>query len=220
MISTLKFFAIRNMKRYLPLVLLTVFSMVLLLVRVKITQSVYYLFLVWNLFLAALPLGISLIINSTDRIKNNRYLFYPTLMGWLLLLPNAPYLVTDFTHFRHESSVPFWLDLLILGSFSACGFLFGLASMYNVYKILSHKWHKTAAMLFMASTCLLSGLGIYIGRMLRYNSWDVLRHPIHLVNDVINGFITPETILTAWGVTLGFGFLQFLLFDLYTSSEK
>jgi uncharacterized membrane protein len=220
MITTLKFFAVRNMKRYLPLVVLTFFSIILLLVRVKITQSVYYLFLVWNLFLAALPLGVSLIINSTNKIKNNKYFFYPALMGWLILLPNAPYLVTDFMHFRHESSVPFWLDLLILGSFSISGFLFGLASMHNVYKTLSKKWHRAAAMLFMASTCLLSGLGIYIGRMLRYNSWDVLCHPIRLVTDVINGFVAPATILTAWGITLGFGFLQFLLFDLYTSSEK
>lgn len=220
MISTLKFFAVRNVKRYLPLVVLALFSMILLLVRVKITQSVYYLFLVWNLLLAALPLAVSLVISSTDKIKNNKYLFYLALMGWLLLLPNSPYLITDFMHFRHESFVPFWLDLLILGSFSICGFLFGLASMYNVYKILSQKWHKATAMLFMASTCFLSGLGIYIGRMLRYNSWDVLRHPIHLVNDVINGFIAPETILNAWGITLGFGFLQFLLFDLYTTSEK
>lgn len=217
---TAKFFILGNTRRYQPLVILALFSVALLLVRVKMTQSVYYLFLIWNLFLAALPLGVSLIINSTDKIKNNKHLFYPVLMIWLLLLPNSPYLITDFTHFRHETTVPFWLDLLILGSFSISGLLFGLASMHNIYKILSTKWHKTAAMLFMTITCLLSGLGIYIGRVLRYNSWDILRHPIHLFNDVIRGFIAPETVLTAWGITLGFGVLQFLLFDLYTTSEK
>jgi len=218
--STLKLMVIRNMKRYLPLLLITLFSMVLLLIRVKITQSAYYMFLIWNLFLAALPLLTSIVLQSSKRISGHTYLFYTLLVTWLLLLPNAPYLVTDLVHFRRESSVPFWLDLLILGAFSISGFLFGLASMKNVYNVLLNRWTRTMANIFMITVCMLSGMGIYIGRVMRYNSWDILTRPITLLKDIFTTMTSSDTYPAALGITLGFGLLQFLLFDLYTTSEK
>lgn len=218
--STLKFMVIRNMKRYLPLLLIALFSMTLLLIRVKITQTVYYMFLIWNLFLAAMPLLVSIVIKSSARIKRSAYLFYTLLATWLFLLPNAPYLVTDLVHFRHENSVPFWLDLLILGSFSITGFLFGLASMKNVYTLLITRWSRFTVNFLMMAVCLLSGLGIYIGRIMRYNSWDILTRPVTLLKDISTAISGAETCCTALGITLGFGLLQFLLFDLYTTSEN
>ncbi|MFP9113901.1 DUF1361 domain-containing protein [Flavobacterium sp. RHBU_3] len=218
--DTLKFHVLRNCRRYIPIILLSAFSIALLLIRVKMTQSVFYMFLIWNLFLAGLPLVMSIIATNFKSIRNNRYLLYPTLLAWLMLLPNAPYLITDFLHFKRETTVPFWLDILLLGSFSISGFLLGLASMKNIYTLLTQIWGKTSAVLSMGCVCLLSGLGIYIGRVLRYNSWDILRHPLNLVQEITGSITNVETCYTAWGITLGFGFLQFLLFDLYTTSKN
>lgn len=217
---TIKFHILRTAKHHLSLIGLTLFCISLILIRVKITGTTYYMFLIWNLFLAALPLYLSTLIYNFRKLNSTWYLLYPALAVWLLLLPNAPYLITDFKHFKHENSVPFWFDLLLLASFSICGLLFGLASIKNIHLVLAKKWNKNTATLIIASICLLSGLGLYIGRFLRYNSWDILHRPIAIITDVVQHLTHTDTVSAPIGITLGFGIFQFLLFDLYNTSAQ
>jgi len=207
-------------KQYWLLFALSLFCAALLLVRAKVTGSTYFFFLIWNLFLAYTPLGITSVMMHSINLIEKRIYFYPLLLCWLLLLPNAPYIITDFIHLRKESGVPFWFDVLLLISFSACGILFGLASMKNVYNMLMIKFGGRVADISMGIVCLLSGFGMYLGRFLRYNSWDVLQRPLALIYDIFWSLIAAETYRAAWGITLGFGTLMFLLFSLYNDPEK
>lgn len=213
-----RFYFTEAFSRNRSLLILGVFCIALLLVRITLTHSLFYLFLAWNLVLAFTPLAVSSLL-SERLILLERWYFYPILLGWLLLLPNSPYLVTDFIHLKKESHVPVWFDVLLLISFSSAGILAGLASMRTMFMLLSIKFSPALSWLFMGIVCLLSGFGIYIGRFLRYNSWDVLQQPANLAADVLSIIIGDGT-REALGVTFGFGCLMFLLFHLYHTPEK
>jgi uncharacterized membrane protein len=136
------------------------------------------------------------------------------------LLPNAPYIITDLVHLEKQNNIPLWFDILLIASFTTCGMLFGLASMKNIYTILSVKFSSAIATTTMAVTCLLSGFGIYLGRFLRYNSWDVLHKPLTLITDIVHSLVAFDTYRAAWGITIGFGTLLFLLFRLYYDPKE
>jgi uncharacterized membrane protein len=183
----------REFKQHFNLFALSLFCCVLLLIRAKITSSIFFFFLIWNLFLAYTPLALtSLITNNISLIEKRRYL-YPSILCWLLLLPNAPYIITDFLHLKKEAGVPVWFDVLLLISFTLCGLLFGLASMKNMYNILTIKFTKLTASVSMSLTCLLCGFGMYVGRFLRYNSWDILNRPICLTADIFDSLFSADT---------------------------
>ena len=202
------------------LLLLAAFCVALLLVRAKVAHSLFFFFLVWNLFLAWLPLGISTILKRKQQWQDNRWYLGLLLLSWVALLPNAPYIITDFIHLKRELAVAVWFDVLLLISFSITGILFGLASMNDILVILKKKYNSRIAWLSMATTCLLSGFGIYIGSYLRYNSWDLLQRPLEITTDIIATLSNPLELKAATGITLGFGVLLFLLFHLYHNPEK
>ena len=210
---------VHEFRQHFSLFALASFCLALLLVRAKLTQSINLFFLIWNLFLAYAPLGLSsLMMHRVSIIE--KWHFYPAFACWLLLLPNAPYIITDFVHLEKQNNIPLWFDILLIASFTTCGMLFGLASMKNVYTILSVKFSSAIATTAMAVTCLLSGFGIYLGRFLRYNSWDVLHKPLILITDIVHSLVAFDTYRAAWGITIGFGTLLFLLFRLYYDPKE
>ncbi|WP_116789182.1 DUF1361 domain-containing protein [Flavobacterium psychrotrophum] len=210
----------REIRQHFQLFALAAFSVGLLLIRAKMTQSIYFFFLIWNLFLAYTPLAVSSVIIRYKILRYNWYYSYPILFCWLLLLPNAPYLITDFIHLRAATPVPVWFDVLILASFTLTGLLFGLASMQNIYRLLAIKFGSGYANLTLLIVSILSAFGIYLGRFMRYNSWDILHKPISLITDIIQSLFSEDTWKPAWGITIGFGLLQYLLFDLYSSMKR
>lgn len=210
----------REIRQHFQLFALAAFSVGLLLIRAKITQSIYFFFLIWNLFLAYTPLAVSSVLIRYKILRDNWYYSYPALFCWLLLLPNAPYLITDFIHLRAATPVPVWFDVLILASFTLTGLLFGLASMQNIYRLLAIKFGSGYANLTLLIISILSAFGIYLGRFMRYNSWDILHKPISLITDIIQSLFSEDTWKPAWGITIGFGLLQYLLFDLYNSMKR
>jgi uncharacterized membrane protein len=217
--KTFKITLPQPLRQHFSTYILAAFCVSLLLVRAKLTHSVFYFFLIWNLFLAYVPLGLStLMIDRVQWLEKKLY-FYPLCLAWLLLLPNAPYIITDFIHLKKASTVPVWFDVLLLISFSVTGLLFGLASMKHMFSILVVKFSAKLAWIAMAFVCLLSGLGIYVGRFMRYNSWDILHKPLSLITDVADNLTDPALCRSILGITLGFGMLMFLLFHLYNNRD-
>ncbi len=141
----------------------------LLLIRVKQSQSVFLLFLIWNLFLAYIPVVIS---NLVFYYKWTASKLVAAIGIWLLFLPNAPYILTDFKHL-HSQSEFFWLDTFCIGFFALSGLLAGLSSMQQFHHYLKEKISTKALNISMILICLASGFGIYLGRFLRWNSWDI-----------------------------------------------
>lgn len=218
--KTLKVTLSRQLRQHHTLLLLALFSIGLLLVRAKLANSIFYFFLAWNLFLAYTPLGLTTLLKNNIPLIDRRLYFYPAFFCWLMLLPNAPYIITDFVHLQKETNIPVWYDVLLLISFTASGLLFGLASMKDMHSIVTARSGSRRAWLVTGVTCLLCGFGIYVGRFLRYNSWDILHKPLVLCADILHSLTAAATCKPAWGITLGFGTLLFLLFRLYHTNSN
>lgn len=185
------------------LTLSMVFSIVLLMVRIKLNHSFFYLFLVWNLFLAVIPYAITTYLISLPNLKKISLLFYGSI--WLLFLPNAPYIITDLLHLRLSSIHFMWLDVLLVTSFAFNGMILFFLSLMDMELILNkHLSTKTIGYLTI-SVCILTGFGMYLGRFLRYNSWEIIQHPIDLLTDILDIAIHPNQNLEAWIFTLTFG---------------
>ncbi|WP_397447406.1 DUF1361 domain-containing protein [Polaribacter sp. R77954] len=140
-------------------------------------------FLIWNLFLAYVPYFISSTLEKR-MYKSSKLMLINLLFIWLLFLPNAPYIITDFIHLHHTTDNLVWLDIVILFTFSSTGILLSIASLAQIHKIITQKWKSKFAKYFSISATFLFGFGIYLGRFLRLNSWDVLTSPLMVLKKV------------------------------------
>lgn len=157
----------------------TVFSFILFRLRAILSGSDEYAFLIWNIFLAWIPLGFAY---AAELFSWNRktLIFVMPFVGflWLLFFPNAPYILTDLFHLsRPRAIVPVWFDTLLVLWFAWTGLSLGLISLLMIHNIIRRAFGRTAGWLFVLSVGFLTSLGIYIGRFLRWNSWDVLFNP-------------------------------------------
>src|SRR5215212_3141333 len=106
----------------------------LLELRIRETGDGFYRFLVWNLFLAWIPLVLAAVAYARSR-RGLGSLTAALLVAWLMFFPNAPYLLTDFIHLA-QGPAPLWYDALMLSAFAWTGLLLGFASLYLVQMIL------------------------------------------------------------------------------------
>ncbi len=173
----------------------------LLLIRWRLTSHLRYTFLVWNLFLAAVPLGVACWLSYVRQ----RMVGLGLLGGWLLFFPNAPYVITDFIHLSPYGRAPLWFDVLLLTSFALAALWLGLVSLHFVHEWIAWQFSPLAGWGVVLLTCPLAGFGVYLGRFGRWNSWDVLHRPVALLADVVAQLTTPEDAVRVGAVTLGFG---------------
>ena len=150
-----------------------------------------YVFLNWNLFLAILPYVISTFFLLYYRKINSLVLLFMILSSWLLIFPNAPYIVTDFFHLEPRAGVPYWFDLGLILSFAWNGLMLGFISLYDVQTALARRFSVIKGWAFAIFSLVLGSFGIYLGRYERFNSWDVLTNPISLFIDIADRFIHP-----------------------------
>ena len=188
------------------------FSCFLLLCRILVTGRLTYLFLPWNLLLAFVPYLISGWLTRQSPVNGNRVRIYLALAGWLLFVPNSFYIITDLFHLEHIDSAPPWFDLLMLFSFAWNGILFGLLSLLRVDQLIEGLFGKRFSFGFLIIVCWLNAWGIYIGRYLRFNSWDVLTDPFALAGDMLNMILHPITHAAAWGMISCYAVFMGLLY--------
>ena len=186
---------ILNRKQDTTVWLVSILAITLLLLRVKITNSTYLLFLIWNLFLAYIPYFLSSSIyknffNTSKKIQNS---FYGLI--WLLFIPNSFYILTDFTHLHFKTTFQFSLDMLIISSFSFVGLYVGLLSIHTIRQLVIAKYGNTKGNIFILIITFLSAFGIYLGRVLRFNSWDIISKPRQLAYTSIYALFSLETII-------------------------
>jgi uncharacterized membrane protein len=162
-------------------------SVVLFRIRTILSGSEDYTFLVWNLFLAWIPLGMAYAASSLS--KKRKYLFITMPLAaipWLLFFPNSPYILTDLFHLSHlRPEIPVWFDVLLINWFAWTGILLGVFSLFLMQDIVRRAFGRLAGWLFVLVVGVFSGLGIYIGRFLRWNSWDVIFHPLDRLSDFV-----------------------------------
>ena len=163
----------------------------LVLTRVLLPGSLFGLFLVWNLVLAAVPLVASTALVALDRRGASRAARLALGAIWLLFLPNAPYILTDLVHLMERPPVPFWFDLALLLSAAGVGLLSGYVALADVQRVVARHRGERLAWAGSVGVLFLSAFGIYLGRELRWNSWDVLTAPGTLAADILAPLIDP-----------------------------
>lgn len=184
----------------LPLAVLALFSTGLLLFRLSYSGTPYFSFLIWNLFLALIPLAVSTLYKwGQIRFPGFGWLGF-CLLFWLPFFPNAPYIVTDLIHLRHPLNMPVWFDALLIFAFALCGLMAGFLSLWDFEVAIAQRLNRLYGAVFALLVLFLSGVGIYLGRFLRWNSWDVLRHPRAVLRDTLLPFLQPEAFLSVLGV--------------------
>lgn len=188
---------------------MTVLCVIMLAVRAYRLDFVSYRFLLWNLFLAWLPLIVSMAASGLAKVLRGAGLAVSLVVlgvAWLLLYPNAPYLTTDFIHLIVNSpydwvgaqdSLVLWYDLIIFFLFSWCGLLLGYISMFHFHSIVRHYAGEAFGWLFIVVVSFLGGFGVYLGRVIRLNSWDALFSPFRLIDGVLEGLGRHGAIFTA-----------------------
>src|SRR6185437_5641601 len=104
--------------------------------RIGWTHNWNYLFLVWNLFLAWLPLMFALsVYNRHQRGERSGWRLCGLASLWLLFFPNAPYIFTDLVHLTTRFRTHFWVDLRLVLLVAFTGFLLGFVSLYLMQSV-------------------------------------------------------------------------------------
>ncbi len=179
-------------------------SLVLIVGRVLLTGHGLFIFLAWNLFLALIPFGLSTLLGTAVGPLRARLLL-PVGAAWLLFFPNAPYLITDLFHLEQRPGVPLWYDLALILSCAWNGLMLAYASLADMQELVRQRLGTLAGWAFATLALLLSSFGVYLGRYLRFNSWDVLSNPLTLFFDILNRLAHPFGHPRTWGVTVVFG---------------
>lgn len=201
-----------NWKREQPsfflLMAFSLFGCLLLFLRILYSERLQHTFFLWNLFLAWIPYVCSLLaLHLADRKRP--VLFGSVLFVWLAFYPNAAYLLTDLLHMKLNPYAPIWFELFLMSTFAIIGLLIGYVSLEHIREIVIRRYSVRISWMFAAFILFLTSFGIYLGRFLRWNSWNVLTHPIDLLKDIGARFFIPFEHPQTWGFTLiVFGFLS------------
>ncbi len=179
------------------------FTVFLVGIRVLYSESLGYVFLVWNLWLAIIPFLISYFLAR----KRNKVFQLFLFVAWILFFPNALYIITDLVHLRPRNNIPIWFDSTLIFSAAISGLFFAYASLLFVESYLQSIFNKRVAGFILFSCLLVSSFGVYVGRFLRWNSWDIFLNPLECGRQVTHSLISyPRT----WVVTL----ILFMFFSL------
>lgn len=188
------------------------FGFLLLLARTVYTGGLTFAFLVWNLFLAFLPWLLSYSLTLRPAWIESRWKFTALFIVWLLFVPNAFYMLTDLFHLYDSYSVPRWYDLLLIFCFAWNALLMGILSVRHMEKIVQAAWSYRFDWFFVYPVMLLNALGIYIGRYLRFNSWDLISNPFRLLADMAHLVLHPVQYKGAWAMVFCFSFFLSILY--------
>jgi uncharacterized membrane protein len=182
----------------------------LLLFRFVRSGSLAMGFLAWNLFLAAIPAVAAWFFARAMAKGSSLIEKVGWFVIWLVFLPNAPYIITDFVHLTGRPGIPFWYDTALLVSCAGTGLLLGYTSIADVQAAITRRFSAFVGWVLVIVAVLLSGFGIYVGRFLRWNSWDTVTSPHQLFADLADRLINPLSHPQTFGVTVVYGVGLFL----------
>lgn len=188
----------------LSLILTSGFALALLVIRILLTARITYAFLVWNLVLAWIPFVCAWFVSHTQRpISAWRLIWIPAFL-WLLFFPNSPYILTDLGHLARLSEwtlAPLGFDVVMILTFTLNGLFLGFVSLFVMEEVWRQHLKARTATLVSVASLLLAGFGMYLGRFLRWNSWDLFHRPGMLVHDVVVRVTDPLSHASTWGFT-------------------
>jgi uncharacterized membrane protein len=208
--------------RLTALAILIAWCFALIGMRVAWSGSFTYLFLVWNLLLASIPVAAALMFRRALSAGRARASAAVWAVAWLAFLPNAPYIATDLMHLRPRSFVPLWYDVAMLLSCAITGIILGYVSIEEVQRAVRSRVSAAAAWVGIAAVLFLSAFGIYLGRFRRWNSWELVTDPLSLLIDASSRLFHPLSHPRTLAVTFVYGFtllVGYVVFHLLVTSR-
>ncbi len=173
--------------------------------------------LIWNLFLAWVPFMLAYFAHAVSWRRATLYLIIPVIAFlWLIFFPNAPYMLTDLQDLsRRALDAPLWYDVIIVVWCSWTGMLLGVISLYLMQDIIVRTFGRITGWVFIFVISALSSFGMYIGRFVRLNSWDILQNPAETAQQMLGLVIDPSRRLAAFTIlyTIFFLFVFLLLYS-------
>lgn len=193
----------------------------ILAARVIRVHRLSYVFLVWNLMLAWVPYWLSLWASANQQRRPREWwlLIVPGAL-WLLFFPNAPYIVTDLVHLTVRPPVPLWFDIGLLAAFMLSGCFLAVVSLHTMQSLVRRLAGGLASWLFVGLSVALSGLGMYLGRVQRWNSWDALLYPRDVLADAARPLLYPMSHLHPLGLSALFAAILFVCYIMYISAYQ
>ena len=177
-----------------PLLVSSFLSVGLLACRVISGESWRYWFVLWNLFLAWLPLLFAFAL--TRWLNSNRWLSWKGValtILWLGFLPNSFYLISDFIHLKDTGEVSILFDAVLFMTFAWNGLLLGFTAVHMVHVELLKRMPKRHVVQLIAITFILCSFAIYLGRYLEWNTWDILVNPAGILFDLSERVVEPTS---------------------------
>ncbi len=197
-----RFFQLKQPQQ--ALLLFVAFNFSLIGFRIVYLESMVFGFLIWNLMLAWMPLGFIWLGEKADK-ANIKLGLWVSLGLAVLFLPNSPYIVTDLFHLRWMGSAPIWYDTLMVFSFALTGLILFYISLIKIEKILFRRLKSIFQPLYIPLIVFLSAFGVYLGRFVRFNSWDILAQPSTLLYEMADRIFNPMGHPETWAVTIAYG---------------
>jgi uncharacterized membrane protein len=194
------------------LLLTSGFGVLLFIVRWITSSQAFFSFLPWNLLLAFIPYHISKRLQQRPQWIESMWRFIPVFLIWMLFIPNSFYIITDLFHLelRHGSSR--WFDLVLIFTFAWSGLLLGILSVSQMTKIMMHRFSIRHELVFLLPIMGLIAWGVFIGRFMRFNSWDILANPLELAGDVGYMLIHPFRHAYSWSMVACFAIFLSLMY--------
>lgn len=172
--------------------------------------------LLWNLFLAVVPVVLAYLLawglGKGGRRPLPLWICLPIALVWLVFLPNTCYLLTEWRHLLFDRR---WAGLLDAGrsdriamlrtakwalfflAYSGVGVLLFALSVRPM-----EQWARANGrnpVPFAPVFFFLMSLGVYLGLIERLNSWDLFNRPAHVWQETVAG-LTNRMLLLSIGV--------------------
>lgn len=155
-------------------------------------SSMEFWYLIWNLLLAWVPFGLSLWLRKLLRTQSwANWLPLLVTAVWLGFLPNTFYMITDYIHLQDVPRVDQIYDVAMFTTLIATGVSLGFASLAIVHIELRRRLSAASAWRVIALILLLTSFAIYVGRDLRWNTWDIITSPAGILFDISERIINP-----------------------------
>ncbi|MFA6355193.1 MAG: DUF1361 domain-containing protein [Candidatus Paceibacterota bacterium] len=206
----------------IPNSILYLFGLALFLniLRIILFGNTSFIYILWNVFLAAIPFFISyILLLYTNKDNIIKPFFIIGFILWLLFLPNSPYVITDFIHLGRFHAVPIMYDMFLLFASAWVALLMGLYSISHMEKILLLKFSKKVTNILIITIILFTSFGVYVGRYLRFNSWDFFISNNSLITSIWKIFTESNGYANVYGYTALFFIFIYTSYLAFKSSN-
>ncbi len=167
-----------------------------------------------NLFLAWIPYVLALIAVLVAKKTQKKWLLSGIVLLWLLFFPNAPYIITDFAYLEWLE-YDLWQRILIFTAFAFSGVMLALVSLLFIQRIVRKNFGSSMSWIVVISAFILAGIGVYYGRFMRLNSWDIITDPMKVIGSVAHAVHDPRFILLSIVFATFLFLIYYLVYTLY-----